>query len=125
MDPEGVRWDSALQSLRRRVSVSCRQLNSDDLILTLIMKDGDKLQPLCRSWADLECWITPLVVMRFMNHFWVTFGNRRLKALKSYQETQEKQVCMKCIVHDLDGSVPVPHELVAKFLDAASICQVL
>ena len=68
--------------------------------------------------------ITPLVVMKFMENFWVTFGNRRLKALKSYQETQEKHVCMKCIVHDLDGSVPVPHELVAKFLDAASICQV-
>ena len=30
--------------------------------------------------------ITPLVVARFMEEFWVLFGNRRLKALRSYQE---------------------------------------
>ena len=33
---------------------------------------------------------------------WVVFGNRRLKAFQSFQEDVARDVCMRCIVHDLD-----------------------
>ena len=48
------------------------------------------------------------------------FGNRRRKALRSYQEKVGRDVCMLCVVHDLDRSSVVPFALLAKFLDAAS-----
>ena len=43
-----------------------------------------------------------------------------MKALQDYQRQRSDAVEMMCIVHNLDGSAPVPHALVAKFLDAAS-----
>jgi hypothetical protein len=64
--------------------------------------------------------ITPLVAVKFQNQLYVVFGNRRLKALKDYQRQLSDVVDMMCIVHDLDEASPVPHALVAKFLDAAS-----
>ena len=50
----------------------------------------------------------------------MVFGNRRLKALKDYQLQLSGAVVVKCIVHDLDADAPVPHALVAKFIDAGS-----
>ena len=64
--------------------------------------------------------ITPLVMIKFAGKFWVVFGNSRLKALTIYQQEVQKDVHMQCIVHDQDGSIPIPPSLLAKFLDAVT-----
>ena len=66
--------------------------------------------------------ITPLVVMKFVGDLWVVFGNRRLKALKHFQEQlPARRVEVRCIVHDLgDGTRPAHHALVAKILHAVT-----
>ena len=66
--------------------------------------------------------ITPLVVIKFVGDLWVVFGNRWLEALKHFQEQlPARRVEVRCIVHDLDdGTRPVHHALVAKFLHAAT-----
>ena len=65
--------------------------------------------------------ITPLVVVKCIQEYWVVMGNRRLKSLKAFAASSQQHVRMKCIVHDLDlrhRSVPI--DLITKFLDAAS-----
>ena len=64
--------------------------------------------------------LPPLVVVEVLDDHWVVTGNRRLKALKGYQANVSDRVCMRCIVHDLNGTQPVHSAIVAKFLDAAT-----
>lgn len=58
---------------------------------------------LCRH--DLRpCDVKPLLVTKIMGEFYVVYGNRRLKALKHFQEQCQDEVEMNCIVHDYDGA---------------------
>lgn len=63
-----------------------------------------------------------LVVMTFEKQKWVIMGNRRLKALKEFQDAVNYPVEMKCIVYDLDTNEPLPSPpcLMAKFIEASS-----
>jgi len=60
-----------------------------------------------------------LLAVRLSGQYWVVFGNRRLKALKAYQERSWKQVRARCVVYDIDTG-PIPSSLLAKFLASAS-----
>lgn len=65
--------------------------------------------------------INPMVVVKNDGQLWVVCGNRRLKALKEFQSARpDLQVRAPCMVHDLNGSSPVPHELIAKCMAAMS-----
>ena len=65
--------------------------------------------------------IPVLVVVRLRKQLWVVFGNRRLKALKAYQNVLGGEVLMRCLIHNLDSSYPrVPHSLVAKFISSTT-----
>ena len=62
--------------------------------------------------------IPALVVVSFGGQLSVVCGNRRLAALRNYQESVHPRVVLaKCIVHRFRRAPP---ELVAKFIDAAS-----
>ena len=84
---------------------------------------GERVTSLKDRLLSKECFpddVTPLVVIQFMGELWVVCGNRRLKAFKDFQKESRQEVLVTCIVHDLDGTITVPHALVAKFVDACS-----
>jgi len=64
--------------------------------------------------------ITPLVALRWNQHLWVVFGNRRLKALQDFAKSPPPNlpIQVQCIVHKHPGEVSAP--LIAKFLLAWS-----